>query len=91
MDHCSHQSLNLQEAKANLRSAAKRASPAAWVQRNPWKLLSLAVVTGFLSARFTNSTSIVSKLACQVAPLLMSDILRPSTRQKSNRKETSNN
>ena len=39
------------EAKARLRAAAERASPAGWIHDHPWRATGLALLAGFAVAR----------------------------------------
>lgn len=71
MDSDAARPLSIDEAKAQLRAAARRASPSAWVRRHPLAALTVALVGGFLAARL-RTPQVGGLLLAQklVAPLL---------------------
>ncbi|MEJ2061413.1 MAG: hypothetical protein P8Y64_13155 [Gammaproteobacteria bacterium] len=77
MDRDASQPLTTEQAKARLRAAAEQASPVSWVKRYPLGALSMALVGGFVAARFRLPTVgglfLAEKL---ISPLLLGVIKR---------------
>jgi len=64
------------EAKARLRAAAERASPAYWVQQRPWRLLGMALCGGFLTGRLRISPLFAMTLSRRLLPAFAAHVLK---------------
>ncbi len=64
------------EAKAQLRTAAERASPAYWVQQRPWQLLLIALCSGFLAGRLRISPALAMTLSRRLLPVFAGQLLK---------------
>lgn len=53
MGHHEKKPLTVDEAKAELRAAAGRVGPSAWLQRHPATVLGIAAAAGFLAAHMS--------------------------------------
>lgn len=71
MDRVPSQPLSTEEAKARLREAAERASPAGYVQQHPIETVGLALVVGLLAGRTRLSKTMTLMLAEQLLPFVI--------------------
>jgi hypothetical protein len=68
--------LTTEQAKARLRVAAQNVSPTVWFQHHPWKVLGIALASGFVVSRVrlpANAGAMVTRL---LGPLLVGSVVR---------------
>ncbi|HHH35439.1 MAG TPA: hypothetical protein ENK48_01255 [Gammaproteobacteria bacterium] len=65
------QPLTPAQAKARLRLAAERATPAYWLRRRPWRVLLMASALGFVAGRLRLPPAQAANMGKQVLPLLL--------------------
>ncbi len=69
------QPLTPAQAKARLRSAAARATPAYWLHRHPWRLLLMAMGGGFVAGRLRLEPAAAARFGRSLLPLMIRGLI----------------
>jgi hypothetical protein len=83
MDRNTPKPLTTEQAKDRLRAAAQHASPTTWFQHHPWKVIGIALASGFVVSRLrlpANTTATITRL---IAPLMVGSVIRQLNDERS--------